>query len=55
MAQLFTTLNPRQPETLRINTIQYPKNDMNFMAVTTQGHKQTSNPPMSSVVEDEMR
>ncbi len=37
MTQLSTTVNPRQPGTLPSNTIQNPKNDGHFMAVTTRG------------------
>ena len=55
MAQLSTTVNPRQPGTLLSKTIQNPKNDRHCMIVTTRGGKQTIDPPMSSVVEDEMR
>ena len=39
MAQLFSTVNPRQPGTLPRNTVQNPKNDGLCMAVTTQGGK----------------
>ena len=55
MSQLSTNVNPRQPGTLPINTIQNHKNDGNCMTVTTRGGKQTIDPPMSSMIEDEMR
>ena len=48
MAQLSTTLNTRQPETLPSNTVQNPKNDGHFMEITTRGGKQTIDPPMPS-------
>ena len=55
MAQLSTTVNPRQSGTLPSNTIQNLKNDRHCMVVITRGGKQTIVPPMPSVVEDEMR
>ena len=55
MAQLSTTVNPRQPDTLPSNTIQNYKNDGHCMTVTTRGGKQTIDPPVPSVVENEMR
>ena len=48
MAQLSTRVNTRQLGTLPRNTVQNPKNDAHFMEITTQGGKQTTNPPMSS-------
>ena len=48
MTQLSTTVNTRQPDTLPSNTVQNPKNDEHCMAITTQGGKQTIDPPMSS-------
>ena len=54
MAQLSSTMNPRQPGTLPSNTLQHPKNDIHCMTVTTQGRKQTIDPSMLSVVEDEV-
>ena len=55
MTQLSTTVNPRQPDTLPSNTIQNPKNDGHCMAVTTRGCKQTIDPLMPFLVEDEVR
>ena len=55
MAQLSTIVNQRQSITLYINTIQNPKNDGHCMAVSTRGGNKTIDPPMASVVEDEMR
>uniref|UniRef100_M1D8H6 Integrase core domain containing protein n=1 Tax=Solanum tuberosum TaxID=4113 RepID=M1D8H6_SOLTU len=49
--QLSTTVNPHQPGTLPSNTIQNPKNDGHYMAVTTRGGKQIIDPHMSSEVE----
>ncbi|TMW83147.1 hypothetical protein EJD97_002751, partial [Solanum chilense] len=46
MAQLFATVNTRQPGTLPRNTIQNPKNDVHYMTITTRGGKQTIDPPM---------
>ena len=48
MAQLFATVNTRQPETLPSNTVQNPKNDAHCMTITTCGGKQTIDPPMPS-------
>ena len=48
MAQLSATMNTRQPVTLPSNTVQNSKNDAHCMAITTQGGKQTIDPPMSS-------
>ena len=48
MAQLSVTVNTRQPGNLPSNTVQNPKNDEHCMAITTQGGKQTIDPPMSS-------
>uniref|UniRef100_M1D9P3 Integrase core domain containing protein n=1 Tax=Solanum tuberosum TaxID=4113 RepID=M1D9P3_SOLTU len=53
MTRLSTIVNPRQPGTLPSNTIQNPKNDGNYMAVTTRGGKQTIDPHMPSGVEIE--
>ena len=47
----LSTVNPCQPGTLIRNTVQNPKTDGHCMAVTTQGGKETIDPPMSSVVE----
>ena len=55
MAQLSTTVNPRQLGTLPRNTIQSHKNDGNFMTITTPRGKEIIDPPMLSVVEYEMR
>ena len=55
MAQLYTTLNPRQPCTLPRDTVLNYKNDGNCMAVMTRGGKQTIYPPKPSRVEDDMR
>ena len=48
MAQLSATMNTRQPGTLPSNTVQNPKNDAHYMAITTRGSKQTIDPPMPS-------
>ena len=48
MAQLSATVNTRQPGTLPSNTVQNPKNDGHCMEITTQGGKQTIDPPMPS-------
>ena len=48
MAILFVTVNTRQPDTLPSNTVQNLKNDAHCMAITTQGGKQTIDPPMPS-------
>ena len=55
IAHLSTTVNPRQPGILPSNIIENPKNDGHCMAVTSRGCKQTIDPPMPSVVEDEMK
>ena len=55
MAQLSTTVNPRQSDVLPRNTIQNPKNDGHYMTFTTRGGKQTIDPPMPSGVEDTIR
>ena len=47
MAQLSTTPTPTG---LPNNNIQNPKYDRHFMAVITQGGKQTIDPPMSCVI-----
>ena len=52
MAQLFATVNTRQPGTLPSNTIQNPKNDAHCMAITTRGGRQTIDPPMPSTEEN---
>lgn len=54
MNQLFTTLNPHQPITLLINTIQNPKNDGRSMVVTTKGGKTTIDQPIPFVVQGDM-
>ena len=48
MAQLFTTVNTRQPGTLSRNTVQNLKNDGHCMAITTRGGKQTIDQPIPS-------
>ena len=48
MAQLSATVNTRQPGTLPRNTVKNPKYDAHCMAITTQGDKQTIDPPMPS-------
>ena len=48
MAQSFATMNTRQPGTLPSDTVQNQKNDAHCMAITTQGGKQTIDPPMPS-------
>ena len=45
MTQLSVTVNTRQPGTLPSNTVQNPKNDAHFRAITTRGGKQTVDPP----------
>ena len=55
MAQLFSTVNPRQPGTLPRNTVQNPKNDGHCMAVIPRGGMQTIDPPMPSSVENVIR
>ena len=52
MAQLSATVNTRQPGTLPSNTVQNPKNDAHCMAITTQGGRQTIEPPMPSTEEN---
>ncbi|XP_049357125.1 uncharacterized protein LOC125821804 [Solanum verrucosum] len=51
MNKLSTIVNLRQPGTHPSNTIQNPKNDWHYMAVTTRGGKHTIEPPMPSEVE----
>ena len=48
LSQLYETVNTRQSGTLPSNTIQNLKNDGHCMAITTQGGKQTIDPPMPS-------
>ena len=48
MAQLYVTVNTRQPGTLPNNTVQNQKNDAHCIAITTRGGKQTIDPPMPS-------
>ena len=55
MAELSLTLNPRQSGSLPRNTVQNHKNDRHCMAVTTQGGKQTIDPPMPFGVENVIR
>ena len=52
MAQLSSTVNTRQHGTLLSNTVQNPKNDAHCMEITTQGGKQTIDPPMPSTEEN---
>ena len=52
MAQLYATVNTRQPGTLPSNTVQNPKNDAHCMSITTRRGKQTIDPPMSSTKEN---
>ena len=54
ITQLSTTENPHQPLTLPKNTIENHKNDGHCMEVTTRRGKKTTDPPMPSVVEDEI-
>lgn len=49
--QMSTTLNQCQSGTLPSNTIQNPKNDCHYLAITTRSGKDTINPPIS-VVDD---
>ena len=39
MAQLSATVNTRQPGTLSSNTVQNPKTNKHYMAITTRGGK----------------
>ena len=55
MAQLSSTVNPRQSGTLPRNTVKNAKNDRHCMRVTTQGVKKNIDPTMMSGVEDRMR
>ena len=48
MAQLSATVNTRQAGTLPSNTVQNPKNDAHYMAITTRGGKQAIDPSMPS-------
>ena len=48
MDQLSATVNTRQPGTLPSNIIQNTKNDAHCMSITTQGGRQTIDPPMPS-------
>ena len=48
MAQLYATVNTRQPGTLPSNTVQNQNNDAHCMAITTRGGNQTIDPPMLS-------
>ena len=55
MTQLSTVVNPRQPWTLPSNTIQITKKDGHCMTITTWWGRQTIDPPIPSLVEDEIR
>lgn len=55
MDQLCTTVKPYQPCTRPSKTIKDPYNNGHCMTITTSGRKQTTPPPMMSVVEDQMR
>ena len=48
MAKLSVIVNTRQSGTLPRNTVQNPKNDAHYMAITTRVGKQTIDPPMPS-------
>ena len=48
-------MNPGKLDTLHSNTIQNPKNDGHCMTITTRGCKQTIDPHMPLVVEDDIR
>uniref|UniRef100_M1DEJ1 Integrase core domain containing protein n=1 Tax=Solanum tuberosum TaxID=4113 RepID=M1DEJ1_SOLTU len=50
-SEFSSTVNPRQPGTLPSNTIQNPKNDYHFRAVTTRRGKHTIDPLMPSKIE----
>ena len=54
MSQLSSTVNTHQLGNLPSNTDQNRKNSRHCMVVTTRGGKQTSDPPMPSVVQDEV-
>ena len=45
IAQLSGTVNTWKPSTLPRNTVQNQKNDAHCMTITTQGGKQTIDPP----------
>ena len=55
IAQLSSTVNPRQSGTLPRNTVKNAKNDRHCMRVTTQGVKKNIDPTMMSGVKDRMR
>ena len=55
MAQLSSTINPRELGTLSSNTVKNPKYDGNCMPVTTRGCKPTMDPLMTSSVEHEKK
>ena len=48
MTQLSATVNTWKPGTLPSNTVRNSKNDGHYMEITTQGGKQTIDPPMPS-------
>ncbi|XP_069154484.1 uncharacterized protein [Solanum lycopersicum] len=48
LGQLSATVNTWNPGTLPSNTVQNPKNNGHFMAITTHGGKKTIDPPMPS-------
>ena len=48
MNKLSAAVNRRQPGTFPSNTVQNPKNDAHYMAITTRGGKQNIDPPMPS-------
>ena len=52
MAQLFATVNTRQPGTFPSNTVQNSENDAHCMEITTRGCKKTIDPPMPSTEEN---
>ena len=55
MTRLSTTVNPHQSGTLPSNTIKNLMNDGHSMDVTIREGKQAIDPPMSSVLEGDMR
>ena len=52
VVQLSATVNTRQLGTLPSNTVKNPKNDAHCMKITTQGGRQTIDPPMQSTKEN---
>ena len=55
MTQLSLTVNPRQPGTIPVNTVQNLKNDGYCTTIITRGGKKTIDPPMPSGMENVIR